>query len=161
MALAGCGGARMEGGTLVMSGDEPRGPAIESYTVGECHDARGAEVPGPSSTVRVTRGTEGRIVAVEARERDSLVVDNVVTRGTDRVFQAVLKPKSGPRTLREYRMPLAGTGTLSVVSSFRTHDEGDMFVADYPKASMTCTLDPGSQPVVASSRDGGSAATAD
>lgn len=163
IAPVACGGASMDGGTLVMSGDEPRGQAIESYRVGECHDARGERVPGPNSTVRVTHGTDGQMIVVETRERDSLVVDNLVTRGSDRVFQAVLKPKSGPRTLREYRVPVAGTGpaTLTIARSFRTHDEGDGFAAEYPTASMTCTLDPGSQPALTPFPGDGSTAPAD
>lgn len=153
IALVGCGGASIQGGNLVMRGDEPRGNAIETYTVGECHDARGGRVPGPRSTVRVARGGDGRIFVVESRQRDSLVVDNVVTRGSDRIFQAVLKRKSGPRTLREYRVPVAGRGAaaLTVVRSFREHDEGDGFVVEYRTASMTCTLEPGSGASLATS----------
>lgn len=139
----------MSGGTLVAQGDEPSGARVSTLKTGECRDARGGRVPGPDAEVHVVRRRDQRLVVVEYRQGDRLVVDNQAERAGERVFQAILERSSGVRTLREYRLPLDGNGpgSLAVATSFRKRDQSEGFVAEYRAPAMTCPLEVAILPV--------------
>lgn len=143
VAVFGCSSPSMRGGRVVRHGAEPEGAPLSTFSVGQCRDRAGGEVPGPSSLVSVVKKDDGGLVLVESREPDALVVDNVIPHRDARVFQAVLRRDSGRRTLREYRLPadLHSSGALSVVSVFQVEDTDSGFVGRYREAALVCALE--------------------
>ena len=150
MTLAACSSASMRGGKVVRHEEAPPGKLLAAFTVGECKDSSGSGVPGPMSIVRVIRSDDGRLMILELREHDALLVDNAIPDAGGHVFQAVLERKSGKRTLREYRIPPSGgeMGELSLARAFEVKKETERgFLATYRAAALMCTLEyiPGPQ----------------
>jgi hypothetical protein len=145
LVVSACNSARIAGGRVVESGTEPAGLAAGAWTPSDCRDARGEPSAFGAGVVEVKRLSDGRFVLVETRpDYDSLVVHNSFVRGRERVFQLALKTSGSAPYLREYRLPVSGSGPGRLVIAARhwnSRDTADGFVAWYEaKPAVTCTL---------------------
>jgi hypothetical protein len=143
---AGCASAGIAGGAQIAPGTEPSGSVVARYTIGRCEDAYGTRIPEPESRISLVRIPDGRLVLVERRPGyDSLVVDNGFTERDLQVFQLAFKGSTSPPYLREYRMPVQGSGFGRFVVVKAVRDWGDSakgFHASYSKAALACVLAP-------------------
>jgi hypothetical protein len=143
---AGCASARLAGGAQIAPGTEPTGSVVARYTIGRCEDSYGTRIPEPESHISVVRIPDGRLVLVERRPGyDSLVIDNGWTERELHVFQLAFKRSTGGPYLREYRMPVQGTGFGRFAVVKAVQDWGDSakgFHARYSKAALACELAP-------------------
>ncbi|HEX3596810.1 MAG TPA: hypothetical protein VHU80_16990 [Polyangiaceae bacterium] len=141
-----CGSARIAGGAQVAPGSEPAGAVIALFNVTRCEDANGGRVPEPEARVSMVKMPDSRLVLVERRPGyDSLVVDNGWNEGTMRVFQLALKRSSSRPYVREYRLPVSGSGYGRMVITDRVRTWRDAehgFRASYVTPSLSCDLAP-------------------
>jgi hypothetical protein len=140
-----CDSARVAGGRVVANGVAPAGTVAGSWSPFDCRDARGDPFASERTAIELLRTPDGRFVLVEARPPDdSFVVTNSFVRGQERVFQLALKSASNAPYLREYRLPLVGTGPGRLVVVGRqwdSRDTDDGFVAWYAaKPAFSCAL---------------------
>ena len=145
LVFGACDSARIAGGKVVASGVEPTGSVAGVWKSSDCRDARGEPSSFGAGAVKLLRRPDGRLVILETRSAyDSLVVTNSFVRGQERIFQLALKSAASAPYLREYRVPVSGTGPgrlVIVARQWDSRDTADGFVAWYAaKPAVTCAL---------------------
>ncbi len=144
--LLGCGTTQMRGGYVVPRGEEPRGRVLLHYEPVGCVDRAGQRTVSELGHVWLVRVAEGADVLVTTRPGyDSVVIDNELVAGGERVFQLSIDAGPDRDVLLDYRLPVIGEGPGRVAVARRWRElrgEQPAVRAYFRYPALVCRLEP-------------------
>jgi len=146
IAISGCGSERIADGVPVASDEEVSGAVVGTWGIAGCRDRAGEPFSSIVGVVKMIKRPDGRYVLVDqAPAYDTLLVTNGFIRGESRIFQLAIKSSSSAPYLREYRLPVTGSGPgrfVVVAKDWDSRPSEDAFVAWYKAPAVLCVLAP-------------------